>query len=48
MARIIVERTFATPLMQDELDAVEKRMKPCLDLYGVRWVRSYWSADTAA
>ena len=45
MARIIVERTFETPLTQGELDAVEARMAPCLDLYNVRWIRSYWSSD---
>jgi hypothetical protein len=45
MPHIIVERSFETPLTQDELDAVEKRMAPCLDLYNVRWIRSYWSAD---
>jgi hypothetical protein len=45
MPRIIVERSFQTPLTQEELDAVERRMAPCLDLYNVRWIRSYWSAD---
>ena len=45
MPRIIVERSFETPLTRQELDAVEARMAPCLDLYNVRWVRSYWSAD---
>ena len=28
MPRIIVERTFDTPLTQEELDAVEARMAP--------------------
>jgi hypothetical protein len=45
MPHIIVERTFETPLTQVELDAVEARMAPCLDLYNVRWIRSFWSAD---
>lgn len=45
MARVIVERTFDPPLTPPELRATEERMAPCLDLYGVRWVRSYWSAD---
>jgi hypothetical protein len=45
MARIIVERTFEAPLAQSELNAVEQRMKPCLDLYKVRRIRSYWSVD---
>lgn len=45
MPRIIVERTFETPLTRAELDAVEARMAPCLSLYNVGWIRSYWSAD---
>jgi Protein of unknown function (DUF4242) len=45
MPNIIVERSFEAPLTLDELDAVETRMAPCLDLYQVRWIRSYWSAD---
>lgn len=45
MPRIIVERTFDAPFTQQELDAVEARMAPCLDLYDVRWIRSYWSSD---
>jgi Nickel responsive protein SCO4226-like len=45
MSRIIVERTFESPLTEDELRAVEARMAPCLDLYRVRWIRSYWSTD---
>ena len=45
MPHIIVERTFEAPLTQQELDAVEARIAPCLDLYNVRWIRSFWSAD---
>jgi hypothetical protein len=45
MPHVIVERSFETPLSQEELQAVEARMAPCLDLYNVRWIRSYWSAD---
>jgi Protein of unknown function (DUF4242) len=45
MARIIVERSFPAPLAEADLHAVEERMKPCLDLYGVRWIRSCWSLD---
>ncbi len=45
MAHVIVERTFDPPLTVQELQAVEQRMAPCLDLYGVQWVRSYWSSD---
>jgi hypothetical protein len=45
MPRFIVERTFTPPLTEDELKATEGRMAPCLDLYRVRWLRSYWSSD---
>lgn len=45
MPRVIVERNFETPFTQEELSAVEARMGPCLDLYSVRWIRSYWSTD---
>lgn len=45
MPRIIVERNFEPPLTEEELRATEARMAPCLDLYHVRWIRSYWSAD---
>ncbi len=45
MQHFIVERSFATPFSDQELDAVSERMAPCLDLYGVRWVRSHLSQD---
>jgi len=45
MPRFIVERSFEPPLTRDELGEVERRMAPCLELYGVRWLRSFWSED---
>lgn len=45
MPHIVVERSFDIPLTEAELKARKARMMPCLDLYRVRWVRSYWSAD---
>ncbi len=45
MTKFIVERTFDPPLTSGELAATEERMAPCLDLYDVRWIRSYWSDD---
>jgi hypothetical protein len=45
MTRIIVERTFEPPLTEEDLRAVETRMAACLDLYQVRWIRSFWSSD---
>jgi hypothetical protein len=45
MPRIIVERSFDQPFTQDDFDAVSQRVGGCLDLYGVRWIRSHVSAD---
>ncbi len=45
MPTLIVERSFAEPLTDDVLAAVQERMAPCLDEYGVTWVRSYFSTD---
>ena len=45
MPRIIVERSFDPPLTQDDVDAAGRRVAGCLDLYRVRWIRSYFSAD---
>jgi hypothetical protein len=45
MPRVIVERTFDAPMTDEMLRAVESRMAPCLELYDVRWIRSYWSGD---
>ena len=45
MPRIMVERSFDPPFTQSDLDAVSKRIGGCLDLYGVRWIRSHFSAD---
>lgn len=45
MPDLIVERTFEQPLGDDDLSAVMERLGPCLDQYGVQWVRSYLSRD---
>ncbi len=45
MAKFIVERSFSPPLTEQELAEVGERMAPCLELYNVKWLRSYWSAD---
>ncbi|MDN3562981.1 DUF4242 domain-containing protein [Paeniroseomonas aquatica] len=45
MPRFIVERTFEPPLTPEDLHGVEGRMAPCLELYRVQWLRSYWSED---
>ena len=45
MTTLIVERTFDEPLTDESLAAVMERMGPCLEEYGVTWVRSYFSDD---
>ncbi len=45
MPTFIVERSFDPIPSQADLDATTERMAPCLELYGVRWIRSYWSQD---
>ena len=45
MPRVIVVRSFGKPLPLEDLRATEARMAPCLELHGVRWIRSYWSSD---
>lgn len=45
MPKFIVERSFEPPLSREDLAATEERMAPCLDLYDVHWIRSYWSED---
>lgn len=47
MPYFIVERSFDPPLTRETLDGIERRMASCLDLYNVRWIRSFWSADRA-
>jgi hypothetical protein len=45
MPKFIVERSFDPPMTKEELSATEARMAPCLELYDVTWLRSYWSTD---
>jgi hypothetical protein len=45
MPLIIVERSFDPPFNQADMEAVSGRIGACLDLYGVRWIRSRLSAD---
>jgi hypothetical protein len=45
MPRIMVERSFDPPFTHDDLEAVSERIGGCLELYGVRWIRSRFSAD---
>jgi hypothetical protein len=45
MTHLIVEQTFAKPLTDEEHDRTAKRLDPCLEQHGARWMRSYLSAD---
>ncbi|HEU0203923.1 MAG TPA: nickel-binding protein [Burkholderiaceae bacterium] len=45
MANVIVERSFVTPVTNQELEAVGQRLAKCLEQYRVTWVRSFLSPD---
>jgi hypothetical protein len=45
MSLVVVERSFAEPVAFDEIQAAEDRSRACLDVRGVRFVRSYFSRD---
>jgi hypothetical protein len=45
MPHILVERRFDTPLTDAEYQATRARLRPCVQLRGVRWVRTYLSHD---
>lgn len=45
MPSMVVEQTFENPITSEELNAIAKRVDPCLEAHGATWVRSYISAD---
>lgn len=45
MPSVVVEQTFEKPMTPDELNAMAKRVDPCLEAHGATWVRSYISSD---
>jgi len=45
MAFLIMEKEFDPPLSAEAHDAEARRLDPCLDVHGVRWIRSYLSTD---
>jgi hypothetical protein len=45
MPRIVVERSFATPQSDADMQVVADRERPCLAIYDVQWKRSLVSAD---
>jgi hypothetical protein len=42
---MVVEQTFDKPISPEEMNAMAKRVDPCLEAHGATWVRSYVSAD---
>jgi hypothetical protein len=45
MAHLILEKEFDPPLSEDDRDREAARLDPCLEAYGARWIRSYFSTD---
>jgi hypothetical protein len=45
MTFLIMEKEFDPPLSAEAHDAEARRLDPCLDAHGVRWIRSYISTD---
>jgi hypothetical protein len=45
MAFLIMEKEFAPPLSAEVHDAESRRLDPCLEAHGVRWIRSFISTD---
>lgn len=45
MPSMVVEQIFDRPLTPEDLNAMARRVDPCLEAHGATWVRSYISAD---
>ncbi len=45
MPSMVVEQTFENPITPEEMNAMAKRVDPCLEAHGATWVRSYISSD---
>lgn len=45
MPSMVVEQTFDTPVSPEQMNAMAKRVDPCLEAHGAKWVRSYISSD---
>ena len=45
MATMVVEQSFDQPLTSDDLNNMARRVDPCLEAHGARWMRSYISSD---
>lgn len=42
---MVVEQTFEKPITNEEMNAMARRVDPCLEAHGATWVRSYVSSD---
>lgn len=45
MIHVIVEQSFDPPLTPEAFSRLAARVEPCLEQYGVVWVRSFMAAD---
>lgn len=45
MSNLIVEQHFPEPVSEAQYDIWAKRVDPCLEARGARWLRSYISRD---
>jgi len=45
MSILVVEQHFPDPVSETQYDAWAKRVDPCLEARGARWMRSYISSD---
>jgi hypothetical protein len=45
MAVMVVEQSFDPAITSEELNAMARRVDPCLEAHGARWMRSYISSD---
>ncbi len=45
MSNVILERSFDPPLTDERFAEISRRLSPCLDRSGIRWLRSHLSRD---
>jgi hypothetical protein len=45
MERVIMEQTFETPISDEQMSKVAKRIDDCLDIRNGAWARSYIARD---
>jgi Protein of unknown function (DUF4242) len=45
MVRLIVEQSFDPPLTDEEHHRAARRLDPCLEAHGARWLTSYLAHD---